>query len=89
MSSPFSLSPFPGAQVPTQLLLFPSCPISHVSFLQPWLYRSLSASFQLVFSENFSTCRYIFNVFMGGGKFCILLLCHRDLSLHPLFCNSS
>jgi len=38
--------------------------LSHVSFLQPWLYRSLSADFQLVFSKNCSTCGGTFNIFM-------------------------
>ena len=41
--------------------LLPSYLTPHVSFLQPWLYRSLSASFQLVFSKN---CRGTFNIFM-------------------------
>ena len=59
---PFPLSFLPGAQVPTQSLFFPSYPIVCVSFLQPWLYRS-PVSFQLVFSENCSTCRCIFDVF--------------------------
>ena len=35
------------------------------SFLQPWLYSNPS-SFQFVFSENCSTCRCIFNVFLVG-----------------------
>ena len=37
-----------------------------VSFLQPWWYRSPSASFQLVFHENCSTCRCIFWCVHGG-----------------------
>lgn len=49
-------------------------------FLQPWLYRSPSASFQLVFSENCSTCRCSFDVFVEGGEFHILLLHHLDKS---------
>ena len=32
----------------------------------------------VVFSENCSTCRGIFDVFMGGGE-CHVLLCHLDL----------
>ena len=44
--------------------LLPSYLTPHVSFLQPWLYRSLSASFQLVFSKNCSTCGGTFNIFM-------------------------
>ena len=43
----FPLSLFPGAQVLTWSLFFPSYPITCGSILQPWLYRSLSASFQL------------------------------------------
>ena len=33
------------------------------SFLQLWLYRRSSAHFQLVFCENYSTCRCIFDAF--------------------------
>ena len=42
---------------------------------------SLSASLQFVFSENYSTCKYIFDLFMGGGsgELHFLLLCHLDL----------
>ena len=40
-------------------------PIPCGSFLQRWLDNSLSASLQFVFSENCSTCRCIFDVFMG------------------------
>ena len=40
-------------------------------FLQPGLHRS-SASLQIVFHENCSTCRCIFDIFMGGGKLRIL-----------------
>jgi len=43
---PFPLSPLPGTQGPTWLLLFPSYPVLCRSLLKPWLYRSLSASFQ-------------------------------------------
>ena len=63
------LSPLPGAQVPTWSLFFPSCLIPRGSFLQPWLYKGLSASLQVVFSENYSTCRCIFDVFVRGGEF--------------------
>lgn len=35
------------------------------SFLQCWLYRSSSTSFQLAFYENCSTCRRIFDVLLG------------------------
>ena len=33
-------------------------------------------SFQLVFSESCSTCRYIFDVLIGGGELHVFLLCH-------------
>ena len=49
---PFLLRPLPDTHILTWFLLFPSFPIPCGSFLQPWLYRSLSVSFQLVFSEN-------------------------------------
>ena len=76
----FPLSPLPGSQIPTLLFFFPSYPITCVRFLQPWSYRSLSASFLLFFSENCSTCRCISDVFMLGGEH-ILLLCHLHLPL--------
>ena len=78
---PFPVRPLSGAQVLTWLLYFPSYPILCGSFLQPWLYKSLSASLQLVFSENCSTSRCIFDVFMGRGELLILLI-HR---LHLLY----
>ena len=80
-NSLFPLSFPPRGQVPTWLLLFLSYPILCVSFLQPWLYRGLSANLHLVLSENCVTCRCIFDVFLGRGEFCILLLCYLDSSL--------
>ena len=74
-----SLSSCPGSQGSTGLLFFSSYWM-FVSFLQPWLCRSPSASFQLVFSENCSTCRCTFDVFVEGGEFHILLLHHLDKS---------
>ena len=54
---------------------FSSIPVKFcVDLEQPWPYRSLSASLLLVFSENPSTWRCIFDVSMGGNEFCILLL---------------
>ena len=73
----FPLSPLPGAQVQTQSLYFPSYLIMCVFFLQPLLYMS-PASFELVFHES-STCRCIFDVFVGRGEVHILLLHHLDL----------
>lgn len=73
----FLLSPFPVVQVLIHLLSFSSYPITCVSFLQSFLYRS-SASFQLVFSKNCSICRCIFDVFSGGGELHILFLHQLD-----------
>ena len=54
-------------------------------FPHPALEASkLSASPQLVFSKNCSTYRWIFYVFVGGGEFRVLLLCH----LHSYSTNS-
>ena len=65
-----SLSSCPGSQGSTGLLFFSSYWM-FVSFLQPWLCRSPSASFQLVFSEN---CWH-------GGLF---LMCSNTCALHIL-----
>lgn len=54
--------------------------IKCVSFLQPWLYGCPSVSFQLVFSENSSICRCIFDVFIGGGELHAGLLHYLDVS---------
>ena len=52
-----------------------------ISFLQSSLYSSSSANLQLVFSENFSICRCIFDAFMVGDEFHALLLHRLDLNL--------
>ena len=70
---------WPGTQDPASSLLFPSYLILCGSFLQPCLFKSPSASCQLVFSENDSTCRCSFNVFVVGGEFRVLLLYRLDL----------
>ena len=65
---PFRL--LPESQVLARSLFSPFYPITHGSFLQPWLYRSrLSASFQLIIGENCFTCRRIFSTFIGGDEF--------------------
>lgn len=64
---------------PAASLLLPSCLSLCGSFLQPCLFKSLSASCQLVFSENYLTGRCIFNVFVVGGEFHVLLLYRLDL----------
>ena len=58
----------------------PYLPNSMWIFLQSWLYKSLSTSLWLVFSENCSTCRCIYHVFVERGKFCALLLHHLGLN---------
>lgn len=75
---PFLLSPLPGAQVPTWSLLFPSYTITYGFFLQSWLCSSFPDSFQIVFSETYSTCRCIFDVFVGRGELHVFLLWHLD-----------
>ena len=79
---PFPLSPLPGKDVMTWSLFFPFYPITCVFFLQPCLYRCPSASFWLVFSENCSTGRCNFHVFIGRDELHILLFGH--LHLQPL-----
>ena len=66
-------------QDPAAPLLLPSYLILCGSFLQSCLFQSLSASCQLVFSENYSTGRCIFNVFVLGREFYVLLLHRLDL----------
>ena len=59
------LSPVPGARVLTWSLLFSFYLIPFGTFLPSWMSLSLSANIQLVFIENCSTYRCIFDVFMG------------------------
>ena len=59
--------PNPFSSFPTQFHMVPS--------LNPWSYLCLSASLQLVFGENFSKCRCIFDVSVGGV---FLLLYHLN-----------
>ena len=75
---PFPESP-PWDTGPNLISCFPFYPIPCGSFLQPWLDRNLSASFQLVFNENCSTCKCTFDMFDGEGEFHILLPHHHDL----------
>ena len=49
--------------------------------------QDLSASFQLVFCENCSICRCIFDVFVGRVELYILLFLHRDLFPKTLHFN--
>jgi len=77
--------PLPGAQVPAWLLLSPFYPTPHGSFIHLQLYECLSASLQLVFSENCSTCRCVLDVFGRGSEFCIFLLPHFLSESYPFF----
>ena len=61
----FFCVPSDGLWVLNWSLLFLSYPILCVSFLQPWLYKSLSASLKVVFSKNRSTCRYVLMCIWG------------------------
>ena len=70
---------FPQGTGPNLISCFPFYPILCGSFSQPWLYRKLSANFQLAVSDTCSMSRCIFDMFIGEGKFHILLLCHHDL----------
>ena len=65
----FLLNPLPGAEVLTWSLLFPFYSVLCESFLQPWLYKRLSVSLQLVFSENFPHVDVISDVFTAGRWF--------------------
>ena len=62
-------SSLPGVQVPSSFIFFFFPPFflpSYVgSLLQLWLYKRSSASFQLVFCENCSTCRCIIMCLWG------------------------
>ena len=73
---PFLLNPLPGTEVLTWSLLFPFYSVLCESFLQPWLYKRLSASLQLVFSENFPHVDVSFTCSRQGGDFHVLLLGH-------------
>ena len=53
-----------GVPIPTWSLPFSSCLIPCISFLQAWLYNSLSARCQFVFSKSCSRYRYIFDMFV-------------------------
>lgn len=86
MHSSFCFIFLPKSTGPKLLLFSPSYPDTWQSFLQPWLYGN-STSFQLVFQENHSTCRCIFDMFIAGGELHILLFCHLDPPHIFLFIN--
>lgn len=78
-----------GVPTPTWTLPFSSCLIPCVSFLQPWLYNSLSARCQFVFSKSCSRYRYIFDMFVREGQLNILLVPHLDLLSVLIFCMTA
>ena len=77
--SPSLLCPLLAAQFLTWLLLFPSYSTPCGSFFTAIVIEESFATLQFVFSENCSTWRCIFDVFIGEGELNILLLCHLDL----------
>ena len=60
--------------LPDAFFFFLSYLVTWGSYLQLWLYKRSSASFQSTFCENCSTFRCIFDVCVGGGEFHVLLL---------------
>ena len=61
-------------------LFFLSYTIIYVFFLQPCVFRSPSASFQIVFSEHYTTFRCIFDAFLGTGELQVGVLLLHHLS---------
>lgn len=62
-SLPLPPHPLLEAVVPTQLLFFPCYAITSGSVLEAWWYRH--PNLWLAFSENFSPCQDIFDIFVG------------------------
>lgn len=73
-STPSSQIP-PGDAVLT-LCFYCTLPAYVELFLQLWLCKSSSASFQFIFCENCSTCGCIFDMFVRTSECHVLLLCH-------------
>lgn len=65
----------PSQRLSSQPGCFSSLP-PYVSFSKSWFYRSHLA--RLVSTENFSTCKCILVVTVGGGEFYVLWLFHLD-----------
>ena len=57
-----------------------------VFFLQPWLYRSPSACFQVSSLRTIPPVDF-FDVFVGKSELHVLLLCHLDTSPELCTCN--
>lgn len=73
----FSLQIPPRGMGPDPVPFGPSYLVTRRSFLQIQLFQSCSSS-KLVFHENCSTGRCLFDVLVRGGEFHVLLLCHLD-----------
>ena len=67
MYSSFSSEFPPRGMGPCLIAFLPFLPNYMCIFLTALVLQESFSSFQLVFSENYSTCRCIFNVFFGGG----------------------
>lgn len=68
------LKSLPRGQVLNPFTFFsPSCLITCVSFLQFQWCRNPFASYQLIFSDNYSMCGCIFDVFLRKAELYILL----------------
>lgn len=87
--SPSQLPPWHAGPVLIHLSLSPSLSIFFFASLFPLILPSLvrvclfrspnsSVSVQQMFHVSHSTCRYIFNVFVGGSELHVLLLLHLD-----------
>ena len=82
---PLSQIPPKGDSLILKPFFFLSYPVMGESFLQLWLFKISSLTFQLVFYENCSTYRCIFDVIVGGGELHFLLLLFY-LDIPPTFC---
>ena len=76
--SPFPSNSAPMGTDPGLIPCLPFLPDSACIFLSTLVVQESFCYLQLVLSENFSTCRCIFGVFVGEGEFYILLLHHLD-----------
>ena len=82
---PLPLSSLPGVQVPRDGFSAPYL-ISCLFFLQPWLYRSPSACFQISSVKTIPPVDFL-DVFVGKSELHVLLLCHLDTSPELCTCN--
>ena len=83
--SPFISEPPPKVTGPNPIAFLPVLSNYMCIFLTALVVQVLVASFQLVFSENWSTYRCIVDVFLGVTELHILLLHHLDPSSSNAF----